>query len=201
MSLSQHLVDRRVEDRHVALNVQASLAWCPPEGVEPSSPGGIRLDKLYFLRELRVASLEAPGERRVQIRNGFEALDPSHGLPGFDRASGLDLEAHLDGLAQHPGRELGKADAPEIAVFPPQPGVSGRVDAIGVQAGGKARPLVMDFLGSHGLPMLHRSPRMPPTVTEEQPGKFPRGRNDAGARTYEIIWAAAVVQDHRVRIR
>src|SRR6185295_9523160 len=65
MSLSQHLVDRRVEDRHIALDVQNVLARRPPKRVQPSSPRGIRLDKLYFLHEVGVASLEASGERRV----------------------------------------------------------------------------------------------------------------------------------------
>src|SRR5262252_6879757 len=76
MSLPQHLVDRRVENGYVALDVQDILSRRPPERVQPSSPGGIRLDKLYFLGQVRVASLEAAGEWRVQIRNGFEALDP-----------------------------------------------------------------------------------------------------------------------------
>src|SRR6185436_18351037 len=58
MSLPQHLVDRRVQNRDVALDVQHFLGRRPPERVQPSSPGRIRLDKLYFLHEVGVASLE-----------------------------------------------------------------------------------------------------------------------------------------------
>src|SRR5205823_6649870 len=99
---------------------QAALPGRSAEGVKPSSPGRIRLDKLYFLHEVGIASFEAAGKRRIQIRNGFEALDPSHRLAGFHQGARLDLEVHLDRLAQHPRRELGKADPPEVAVLPPK---------------------------------------------------------------------------------
>src|SRR5690242_2474574 len=57
MALSQHLVDGRVEDRDVALDVQAIGPRRSPKAIQPSSPGRVRLNKSYFLHELRVPPL------------------------------------------------------------------------------------------------------------------------------------------------
>src|SRR5258706_5602239 len=99
MSLAQHLVDRRVKYRHVALDVQTSVSRRSPERIAPSSPGRIGLDKLYFLREVGVASLEAAGEGGIEVGDRLEPFDPAHWLSRLDARAGLDLEVHFHRLA------------------------------------------------------------------------------------------------------
>src|SRR6185436_11216903 len=130
-------------------DVEAAFPGRAPELVEPSSPGGIRLDKLYFLLEVGIGPFETAGEGSVEIGDGLESFDPADRLPGLDGRARLDLEAHLHGFSQHPGRELGESHPPEVAFLPADPRVSRRVEAVREQPRREPRTLVMDFLGRH----------------------------------------------------
>src|ERR1043166_8561155 len=152
MALPEDLVDCRVEHGDVSVDVQAVLSGGAPDGAKPSLPGGIALDERDLLFEDRIGPFEFFRERGVEITDRLEALDSADGLAGLDGVARLDVEAHLHRFTQHPDRELGEADPPEIAFFFPKPVMARRIEAVPAEARGEPGPLVMDVLGLHQTP-------------------------------------------------
>ena len=146
VAAGQHLLDRRVENGDVAVNIHRLGPRFTLKSIQPALAIGIRFGERDVLPQRRPLGEEAARPRGEDARHGFQPFDRADLVTQTDVRPRRDAELELDDISEHAGGESREADAPHAGRLFEQPVVRGRVAPVARQMRREPRAAVVDTL-------------------------------------------------------
>lgn len=112
-----HAVDGFLHESDIFFTAERFCFGLAAHGIEPADLVGVAFDEAGVGGEGWIEFDEGAVHHGKHAGGGFKSFDGADLLAGLDGAACGHGEAGFDQFAQHPGGELGKADAPHLGVF------------------------------------------------------------------------------------